>query len=326
MNDLPDYVGRPGAQTFAPPILAQGTRMQSFALRADGSALEALCDRYLNGPAKGQTDLEFRPLGDFVLLANAPMDHISVTDPQDAKKGWMRETDVAFWMPVAGGRRKNGRWQADLLAWFLPYVWVDVSTAVSTGREVYGFPKELAWLDLPASASDALVVQLSTMVLPTYTPDTQLVKKPVFRVERTGGVEAGAEQAFSDFEAAVRDIVGKLYGGGIEVPSWQLIVNLLEDLLKGEMPLVFLKEFRDISQPHRACYQKIVQAPAKLVKFTTAYPLLSTYDVVINGFASHPIARDFGFAAATDGSARVPVELGFYMEYDFKMELGEVVQ
>ncbi len=327
MTNLPDYVDRPGVQTFAPPILAKDTRMQSFALRADAAALDALCDRYLNGPARGQTDLEFRPLGDIVLLANAPMAHISVTDPIDSNKGWMRETDVAFWMPVVGGRQHGGQWRAEMVAWFLPYVWVDVSTAVATGREVYGFPKELAWLDPPAGAEDSLVVQLSTMVLPTYTPQTELVKKALFRIQRTGGLEAEVKQEFSDFEHAVRELVGRLYGqdGGIEIPSWQLIVNLIENLLTGEMPMVFLKEFRDITQPHKACYQRIVQAPAKLEKFTIGYPYLSSYEVAISGYASHPVARDFGFAADADGNATVPALLGFFMQYDFKMELGEVL-
>lgn len=327
MTDLPDYVVRPGVQTFAPPILAKDTRMQSFALRADAAALDKMCDRFLNEPGRGQTDLEFRPLGDIVMLANAPMAHISVTDPIDSKKGWMRETDVAFWVPVAGGRRQEGQWRAEMVAWFLPYVWVDVSTAVATGREVYGFPKELSWLELPSGSDDSLVVQLSTMVLPTYTPETELVKKPLFRIERTGGLEAEVKQEYPGFEHAVRDLVKRLYGedGGIEVPSWQLIVNLLENLLRGEMPLVFLKEFRDITQPHKACYQRIVQAPAKLEKFTIAYPYLSSYQVSINGYESHPIARDFGFAASPDGSATVPALLGFYMQYDFKMMLGEVL-
>ena len=71
MSDLPEYVVRGGAQTFAPPILAKGTRMSTFALRADSDALVALVNKYLNGPGAAQTDLQFYPVGDYVFLAYA---------------------------------------------------------------------------------------------------------------------------------------------------------------------------------------------------------------------------------------------------------------
>ena len=48
----------------------------------------------------------------------------------------MRETDVAFWVPVVGGQRVGGVFIAETVAWFLPCVFVNNAWASATGREI----------------------------------------------------------------------------------------------------------------------------------------------------------------------------------------------
>jgi hypothetical protein len=325
-DDLPAYVERPGVQTFAPPILARGTVMQSFALQANHDRLQALVDKYLNAFAPAQTDYTFRAVGDVVFLAYAPMAHISVTDPIDGGRGFMRETDTAFWMPVAAGRKRLGVWVPEKLAWFLPYVWVDVPTAMTTGREVYGFPKEMSWLETPKSEADPLVFGLSAMVLPTYSPETELVTRPLLRAERKSETEAGSAQVFGDLEQMWKEFVRLLQGGrqGLSIPSLGLDVDLAAHFALGELPMIFLKEFRDAEQPHRACYARIIGALSKVVGFRIAYPLLASYEITIQAYQSHPIAADFGFPTQPDGSAKLASLFGFYVDFDFELELGSV--
>ena len=323
MSDLPEYVVRGGAQTFAPPILAKGTRMSTFALRADSDALVALVNKYLNGPGAAQTDLQFYPVGDYVFLAYAPMDHISVTDPVDSQKGWMKETDVAFWMLVVGGTEGANGFEPKMLAWFMPYVWVDVPTAMTTGREVYGFPKELAWLTLPKDDSDPLVFGLEAMVLPKFSPDTEIVRRPLISVSRQADSEPGLEKAFSGAEAVLAEVVRLLHGsaGKAKVGGMDFWLDLLRDLTHEEVPMIFLKEFRDAAEPHRACYQRLIRSASVVKAFHGAYPLLADYKVTLQNYDSHPFLKDFGFASTELSSA-----LSFYVSFDFLLELGTEVK
>jgi len=323
---LQAYVERPGVQTFAPPILARGTLMRSFALRGTHDNFQSIVDKYLNAFAPAQTDYTFRAIGDVVFLAYAPMAHISVTDPIDRNKGWMRETDTAFWMPVAAGRTRGGVWIPEKLAWLLPYVWVDVPTAVATGREVYGFPKEMSWLTTPKSDAERLVFELGTLVLPTYSPDTELVSRPLLRVERRSDLEPGEKRIWNDLEQVLREVVKLLQGDGkgLPIPPLGLDVDLLAHLAVGEVPMIFLKEFRDAAEPHRACYARIIGALSRVVGFRLAYPLLASYEVTIHAYASHPIAADFGFPMGPDGITTLTPEFGFYVDFDFELGLGSV--
>jgi hypothetical protein len=325
--ELAKYVTRGGVQTFAPPILAKGTRMTSLALQADPAALQRIVDQFLNGPAAAQTDQRFHALGNLVFLAYAPMDHISVTDPIDRNKGFMRETDVAIWMPLVGGKMVAGTFAPTAVYWFMPNVWVDVPTAMTTGRELYGFPKEMAWVQGSGAGKDRRIFALSTMVLPRYTAATELLEKPLFSVERSSDPEPGLEKAWTEAKDAFDAVVGFLHAerGQIEATSIGFWLDLSEHLLRAEVPMIFLKEFRDVSEPHRACYQRVVTAPCVVKGFRGGYPLLAEYTVTLFDYASHPIAKDFGFGTPTDGKLTLSSKFGFYVDFDFELGLGSSV-
>ncbi|HMR74519.1 MAG TPA: acetoacetate decarboxylase family protein [Polyangiaceae bacterium] len=210
-TELAGYVTRGGVQTFAPPILAKGTRMTSLALEADPAALQRIVDQFLNGPVAAQSNQRFFALGNVVFLAYAPMDHISVTDPIDRNKGFMRETDVAIWMPLVGGKRVAGVFVPTSVYWFMPYVWVDVPAAMTTGREVFGFPKEMAWVQGKGAGADGRTFSLSTLVLPSYTPETELLEKPLFSVERRSDTEPGLQQTWTEAKDAFEAVAGWLH-------------------------------------------------------------------------------------------------------------------
>ena len=330
MNEtqLPPYVTRGGVQTLAPPILARGTRMTSLALEADPKALQRMVDEFFNAPIAARSEQRFYALGNLVFLAYAPMEHISVTDPRDSKKGWMRETDIAFWMPIVGGKEESGKFVPRTVYWFMPYVWVDVTTAMTTGREVYGFPKQMAWVDGPSGDSDGRVFSFSTMVLPSYSPETQLVQKQLIRVERRSSSEPGLEKAWTEAEEVFEEVVRWIHAerGQVQATSLGFWINLLEHLAGGEVPMLFLKEFRDLAEPHRACYQRVVSAPCVVKAFRGGYPLLGDYAVTIFDYASHPIAQDFGFGTPKDGKLSLTSNIGFYVDFDFQLELGSAIQ
>src|SRR5262249_44247139 len=67
---------------------------------------------------------------------------------------------------------------------FFPFVYVDNSWSMISGRTVIGFPKVMMKLD-PKSVLGAnpLKISASTQVLTTFSPNTQLDWKPIVQIE-----------------------------------------------------------------------------------------------------------------------------------------------
>src|SRR5262249_13387530 len=156
---LAPYVEVGGEQVFCQPLRLDGVRFFGFLLEADYATLRAACDRYLNH-AGGRR--EYHPLLPRVMLGFADIRKIGCANPPDCNKGFMREIDVAFWVPVVGGKRVGGIFIAETVAWFLPYVFVNNAWASSSGREIYGFPKEVGTFSIPDGPDDKAVFSADT--------------------------------------------------------------------------------------------------------------------------------------------------------------------
>lgn len=317
----PRYVERGGEQTYAAPFLQTQTRLRAWPLAADPVALQRVVDRYLNAPAGGA--LSFRPMLSTVLLAHAPIGATrSLTEP-DAGYGWTSETDLAFWMLVGRGREADGRWTLEQLAWFLPYVWVNVPQTMATGREVYGYPKQFAAMETAESTGDpSLVVRASTTVLPTHGPDTELTQRPVLQIRATGAsAPARAAVAFED----VAQALAHLGATAIAHPGLDVDIGaaLLRDLLRREVPMVFLKQFRDVVDPTAACYQAVLESPARVESVQKAWPLLDPVEVTVWEHASHPIATELGLGTPVDGKLGLRAPVGLEVHFNFEVCLAK---
>lgn len=317
---MADYIRRGGEQAFAPPFVQTGTKLSGWLLPSDLGAQQKTIDRYLNAPMAGRSGFTYRAMMPAVLFAIAPIASTrSLTEP-DAGFGYTPETDVAFWVLVGRGHDEGGRWVLDQLLWFLPYVFVDVPTTMATGREVYGYPKELAYLTWPEGESDPLVLRAETMVLPVYSPQTKLVRAPILEVKKTGcgpGVLEWLGERFGSLASAFVHL-------GLR-EDLEILEALGKDLVKLEVPMVFLKEFRDVVDPHAACYQVILESPARVAGLPIAWPTLREVAITIYDYASHPIASELGLGAPSDGSLTITVPVGVEVHFDFVVELGRIV-
>ena len=322
---MPSYVARGGAQTFAAPFRQTGTDLSGWLMPADGDALQALVDRDLNGPMGGAAGLTYRAMMPSVLLAIAPIEATRSMTPPDDGYGYTPETDVAFWMLVGRGRTEGDRWVLEQLLWYLPYVWVDVPTTVATGREVYGYPKELAYLTWPSGDDDPLVLAAETYVLPTHTPDTKLVRRPILDVRKTGESASVAERIESFL--SIGDALAHLGVRAIEHPDAAIDVAgiLTKDLLKLEVPMVFLKQFRDVVEANAACYQAILESPARVEGLPLGWPTFDEVAITLHDYASHPVATDLGLGTPVDGTLTVKVPIGVRVQFDFIVELGTIM-
>jgi hypothetical protein len=321
MSELPPYVERASKQTFIPPYLAKNARIYGFILRSDFDVLQALCDTALNRPTGGNTD--YRPALPLVFLTFADIESLSSINPPDSRVGWLPERDVALWVLTVTVSKKGGIEFADGIAFYQPYLFVDAPQALLTGREVQGFPKEYSTVDMTRKDGYPGPMSVRTHVFPEFSPTTECQVRELMTVSQVPGSAAGMDLSRFGTMAELLAAVWKELRSGeepIAVPDLKFMFSLGEELLKAEVPCVFLKQFRDVVDGSRACYQAVVGVPMRITGFHGAGLMPGRYSLDLANFQSHPIASNLGLTPPAMASM-----LGGYIDIDFVIDRGSVI-
>jgi hypothetical protein len=296
----PRFVQPGGSQTYTQPLDLKDCNLFSFVLEADPDALRKICDTFLNEPAGGQ--VTYLPVASCAMLNVAMIGRISCADLPPEQQFWLPETDIAFWIPVVRGKTVGDFFIAESLQWFLPYVFVNNTWAAASGREIYGYPKTMSSFDLP-SPSDPDHFRVDTLAVKAFGPDAEATWQRLVDIDRVDGPSGGLFKRTFDslIEAGEEFLRSALADRLIPIPGLGLIEELLQLVVHGTMPMVFLKKFRDARVGTNACYQAVVEAPARITTFRGAGELAADYRVIIQSFASHPIVDDLGLQGTRQG-------------------------
>ena len=151
-RDLPEYASRGGDPCFPPPYVVDQAGMDIFICEGDPAALGRMVERALNLPTREQYRDEHRlhfELADHRVgfacidvekLRSKPRGDQRLRQRVDPLPGvtsiYAHQTEVAVMVQVKD--------EAGMPYWYLPYVLNSLPTAVTTGREVYGYPKQHA--------------------------------------------------------------------------------------------------------------------------------------------------------------------------------------
>jgi hypothetical protein len=319
----PDYIARGGDLVMAPPLKLCGATMYSFLVGADHGALTRMVDAQLNA-VTARAGTIYKPLLPMAAIVCADITQSFSQTPPDAQKGWMSERDFGVWIPVVAGSEVGGTWKPGRIAWYLPYVFVDNVAAMVTGREVYGFFKQTAALAMPPSPSAPGMFSIDALVIEKFAPSAQgqtlrlVTLTSCEPAVAPGGAWAGLADAVDAVWSRVKHA---FFDGarGLPISTWDLIKNLLGDLITGDVPMVFLKQFRDAGEAAKACYQAVIEAPSHLDQFHGGW-FTHPHDVAILPCDSHPIITECGLAGPS-----LRAELGFWCRMDFTMKTGKVV-
>lgn len=315
----PDYIARGGDLVMAPPLELRGATMYSFLVGADYATLTGLIDRHLNAVA-GSAGVTYKPLLPMAAIVCADITKSYSTTPPDSQKGWMAERDFGIWIPVVSSTGKLG--------WYLPYVFVDNVAAMITGREVFGFFKQTATLAMPATPATDGAFTIDALAIPTYGTASEAQTVRLVTMTSTGAAVAPVGAGWSGAREALEGLwheVKRLFFDpvadvtALPVSGWDLLKNLLEELVTGDVPLIFLKQFRDAGAEAKACYQAVIEAPAHLLAFHRGW-VTHPHDIAILPCDSHPIVAECGFAGP-----QLRAELGFWCQMDFVMQPGKVI-
>ena len=131
----PLFIDRGGMQEYPQPDELKNYQLYGFVIEGSLPALQNICDKYINNPTHGR--INYRPVTNFVLVTFGKSSEAISLPFKD--RGFFSETEVAIWVLTMVGKQCGPFFVVDRLAWFIPYIFVDNSYVMATGREVYGF-------------------------------------------------------------------------------------------------------------------------------------------------------------------------------------------
>jgi Acetoacetate decarboxylase (ADC) len=308
-SSKPNYVDMGGDIVFSQPFEAIGVNFYGFFLEADEAKLTEYCDRMFNIPSGGQVSI--KPAGPFVMLVFCDLPELTAMNPPYSNYGKFSESECAIWLQVVDEKRER-------LFFAFPYIWVDNEYAMAMGRELYGFPKGIANFQIPDSPEQAESFSLSTLVVDKFGPTAQGRTADLIKVRRTS--EKGGVSVWGSIKDGLSALVGLLKSQHGITKDFHLMFNELKDAINLKIPFVFLKQFRDVEDGSKACYQSIVEVPCGLTHFESGGLLAGEYEVDILDCDSAPLRSTLGLA-----SGPIKPSVSFWCRFNFEIGDGTEV-
>jgi hypothetical protein len=306
---LPKFVTFPGDPTAPAPIELRGVNLWSFPLAADLTALQALCDQLVADPSGGA--VRFHPL--------LPMVFMGITEfpdaffPAVAAHGRARERELSFGIPGLYLSRTGGFPEVGF-ATFMPFLFLDNSVAIATGREEFGFFKQGGALQLPSDpGSTGFTVDVYGVK--KFDPETFWGETRLLTLTDTGSaVDADIGLPWTDVADAGRKLAAALFrAAGDGVGKIAGAAAPLAGLTLGHLSQVFLKQFRDIADGTRACYQAVTLARYAVTGLHSV-SLANRYRMELNPLDSSPVAAALGLGNPTETNLGVKVVMDMRLE------------
>jgi hypothetical protein len=312
---LPIFAEGPSNVVKRLPYVGYDATLQGFLFQSNRSLLQRVCDEMINAPTQGA--VKFRAVTSHVFLTALYQPRVQSDDPVDRTAGYVEEIDLAFWILAFGGRADDTlSWR---LRWLPVWLFVDAGSAIAAGREVFGYPKHHASFSRPIDGPpDDAKVTVKTMAFVNSGPDERAQQWPLFSLEPVdpnATHTAPKPTLFHQLTDKLRDI---LVG---HVDTLGRSSNVLENLALPfvNMPMIFLKQFRDIRSPGRACYQAVTTVPVESRHIDDIGFFPSRYRLTINKAKSHPIGEVLGLHSGQES------EFGFWLIQDFYVGFGETL-
>lgn len=304
------YVERDDEIVYRAPYLQKDVFLSSFIVGSPRDKQQAILDQQLNNLCGGKP-YRYRAVLDNVALVLADIGQVRSTDPRDSQRGWVHEVDVCWWILAAA--EVDGK--IDHLVWFIPYIWVDNPYTMATGRETFGFPKSFSWSRIPTSPSDITdLLWADALVLETYTPQTEVSRQRILELQ-LGKHDPITEivDGIKAFEAVLEHVFKHTISDAI------LAAKMMAEVLSGKMPVVYLKQFRDVIDPTAACYQAIIESNTTVHGFHGAGLLPFGFNLKTFPMASVDVAGHLGFDNTTS------IEIAMWAKLDFSVDLAREI-
>lgn len=296
-----------GAVSLAPPAVFTGAKANLFAIDASTAAIQSLADALLN-PAAG-TVVHYEAVAPVAIFTF--MDIAKCTSATDVV-GWLPGRECAIWVPLI--EIHPGFPFRKRVVFWAPYIFIDYTIGMVTGREVWGWPKVASRIVVASDTPGKPVFSCTTTFFRTMKSDTQGEHAELYRIAQ---VEVATESfpQWLDGENATQALIGGLLD--------RLSADVLGTLGRcPQIPSVVLKQFRAADAPQSACFQAIVDSPVEVTAFNGGGPLLDKFTLDITTCESHGIVSDLLGRPPDRCSTTLPVRFAAWLALDFRALLG----
>ena len=300
----PHYIRRGGIDLQPAPWQCDDVEAYVFYIKADLEALQQLCDRCLNSVAPQPS--RFVPALPIVVLTFQRLDRMRSI--AEGNRGAFSYCEAAFWVLV---RELIGE-DIEVL---VPYIFAGNWLAVAAGREVYGYPKELANVSIP----------------PRDRPDEFRITGLGLRaghanlecnteILRCSGIPCSAR---SLKELLDRDLWADIRRADPTRSPLKRVKDLIRLMTKRGLDFVFLRQIAAVEGGAACDLQQIVRASARPFRIKRLCLLRRDYRLILPPLESHPIGADLGLQIR-DGNA-VDVLMGVRFDLGFTLQPGKVI-
>ena len=306
------------------PGLASHTLMYCFPLQANHDKLTAVCNQRLNFSPLSQT-VRYLPISSQVIMVLSHLQKSYTLDKDYKRAGLIQETAAQVFIPVIEWKLNHrSEWTAQRVLAFIPYIFVDSPITYAIGREHIGFPKNMGQFQYPESPQRADSFEVSAYGFQRF--DDQNPQFPGYHpwlsIKKTADAPNAPTGNWTNHRDAWTDVKRSLNltpSDSLFPNNLGFYVHELEDLLRAEIPMIFLQQFRDITDPQRACYQSINEAPGRVQAIYGGWFLHGEFDATFHDMASFPIKSDLGLPD------RTTINHAFWIDTDLVFETGQTL-
>ena len=320
-------------EAIAGPFQFIGTTIRVIPLLADKKTLQGFLDDYLNTPLRdpiigedgSPEEVEFEvwahppqaintgsPIGGdtaYVYLAASSFE--GVTSSADNVGDWAK-FELAFMIPVRWKRKVNDEWLTVGIGLVPAFTFADNCITAISRMEIQGIAAgtaqferpENVWLSQGATGETAqTVLRVKVEVLPALGTGQKATAQPVIEINQRdprGGLGDAPDGPWRWAEQ-LRHELGMKKGAKQQYWNQLKIARALALELLGnqtQFSLYTLKQFRDVTDPDRACYQSLVRVPRKLTEVFDLREIEETLAVRIYDYPSLNIVDTLGIKAA----------------------------
>jgi hypothetical protein len=324
--------GETASMQLIPPFHFTGVTMRVFPLRANRYLLQRFIDQQLNiiPPEAGQ----FRVFLPYIYLIIVNYGRMSV---EAANLGWISQNEVAFSVPLIWTRQAGGKLVQDF-AYVSPFIYVDNPLSMTTGREVYGWPKMMAgfdpqlssWMANPtnriqqaamsvdmvreaysgAHATRCTLMEVDSAPIPTFAQVPFDVRNPLMPWNAMRKAIYTSSALLGDSVEIFRGVLDEfVQGQAREGIGGQIERAMKSPASLGVLNTVNLKQFRDAQDPELFCYQAVTNTPMTIKSFrrggmlgdlrTLAGDVTGGYRIRIHNYDTQPIIGSLGLEVSS---------------------------
>jgi len=296
-----------GLASFAPPEVFTGANFHLFTIQASTAAVQQLVETLLNPAGGGQVRYD----------AALPVAILTFCDAakctsQAQPIGWLPGREAMILLPLWEFR--SGNPLPSRLVFWAPYIFIDYTIGLVSGREIWGYPKVFARITVAADQPGA-DYSCETTIFPKLAPSTPAKNAVLYRVVQAQPA-VQAPEPWQDAAEAGRAVTQGLLGG--------LAADVFQALsTQPRVDCVVLKQFRETSAPTLACYQAITDSPIALTGFSAGGLLPGQFTVEIATCDSHTIVSDLLGTTPGPVSTVLPVTFAAWASVDYSALPGK---